>query len=110
LLPRYVGKVKCIYIDPPYNSGNEGWVYKVNSPQICKWLGEVVGTEGETLDRLDRLRWYPAAWCRFRRSSVATGCREALKKSILGFPAPATRKNRVGAASLRETLNTSAFP
>jgi 16S rRNA G966 N2-methylase RsmD len=73
LLPRYVGKVKCIYIDPPYNSGNEGWVYKVNSPQICKWLGEVVGTEGETLDRLDRLRWYPAAWCRFRRSSAATG-------------------------------------
>lgn len=23
LLPRYEGKVKCIYIDPPYNTGNE---------------------------------------------------------------------------------------
>ena len=25
LLPRYEGKIKCIYIDPPYNTGNEGW-------------------------------------------------------------------------------------
>lgn len=56
LLPRYAGQVKCIYIDPPYNTGNEGWVYNdnVNSPEILKWLGEVVGKEGETLDRHDR--------------------------------------------------------
>lgn len=56
LLPRYAGQVKCIYIDPPYNTGNEGWVYNdnVNSPEIRKWLGEVVGKEGETLDRHDR--------------------------------------------------------
>jgi adenine-specific DNA-methyltransferase len=56
LLPRYAGKVKCIYIDPPYNTGNEGWKYNdnVNSPEIKKWLGEVVGKEGETLDRHDR--------------------------------------------------------
>ena len=56
LLPRYAGQVKCIYIDPPYNTGNEGWVYNdnVNSPEIKKWLGEVVGREGETLDRHDR--------------------------------------------------------
>jgi site-specific DNA-methyltransferase (adenine-specific)/adenine-specific DNA-methyltransferase len=48
--------VKCIYIDPPYNTGNEGWAYNdnVNSPEIRKWLGEVVGKEGETLDRHDR--------------------------------------------------------
>ena len=56
LLPRYSGQVKCIYIDPPYNTGNEGWVYNdnVNSPEIRRWLGEVVGKEGETLDRHDR--------------------------------------------------------
>ena len=56
LLPRYAGRVKCIYIDPPYNTGNEGWVYNdnVNSPEIRRWLGEVVGKEGETLDRHDR--------------------------------------------------------
>lgn len=56
LLPRYAGQVKCIYIDPPYNTGNEKWVYNdnVNSPEIKRWLGEVVGKEGETLDRHDR--------------------------------------------------------
>lgn len=56
LLPRYAGQVKCIYIDPPYNTGNEGWAYNdnVNSPEIKRWLGEVVGKEGETLDRHDR--------------------------------------------------------
>ena len=56
LLPYYKGKVKCICIDPPYNTGNEGWAYNdnVNSPTIKKWLGETVGKEGETLDRHDR--------------------------------------------------------
>ena len=51
LLPRYEGRVKCVYIDPPYNTGNEGWVYNdnVNDPKIRKWLGEVVGREGEDL-------------------------------------------------------------
>ena len=45
LLPEYAGKIKCIYIDPPYNTGNESWVYNdnVNDPKIKKWLGEVVG-------------------------------------------------------------------
>ena len=56
LLPYYAGQVKCIYIDPPYNTGNEGWVYNdnVNSPVIREWLGKTVGKEGETLDRHDR--------------------------------------------------------
>ena len=56
LLPRYEGRVKCIYIDPPYNTGNEGWVYNdnVNAPKIKKWLGEVVGKEGEDLTRHDK--------------------------------------------------------
>lgn len=56
LLPRYEGRVKCIYIDPPYNTGNEGWAYNdnVNDPKIKKWLGEVVGKEGEDLTRHDK--------------------------------------------------------
>ena len=56
LLPEYVGKVKCIYIDPPYNTGNEGWIYNdaVNDPQIKRWLGLVVGREGEDLTRHDK--------------------------------------------------------
>ena len=56
LLPYYAGKVKCIYIDPPYNTGNEGWVYNdnVNSPEIMAWLGSVVGKEAEDLSRHDK--------------------------------------------------------
>lgn len=50
LLPTYAGKVKCIYIDPPYNTGNENWVYNdnVNSPMIKEWLGNVVDKEDLT--------------------------------------------------------------
>lgn len=56
LLPEYEGKIDCIYIDPPYNTGNEGWVYNdnVNHPKIKKWLGEVVGKEGDDLTRHDK--------------------------------------------------------
>lgn len=56
LLPKYEGRIKCIYIDPPYNTGNEGWVYNdnVNDPKIRKWLGQVVGKEGEDLSRHDK--------------------------------------------------------
>ena len=56
LLPKYEGRIKCIYIDPPYNTGNENWVYNdnVNSPKIRKWLGQVVGKEAEDLTRHDK--------------------------------------------------------
>ena len=50
LLPCYHGQVKCIYIDPPYNTGNEGWVYNdnVNSPMMQDWLGKAVDREDLT--------------------------------------------------------------
>ena len=50
LLPTYAGKIKCIYIDPPYNTGNEGWAYNdnVNSPMMQEWLGKVVDKEDLT--------------------------------------------------------------
>ena len=56
LLPTYHGKVKCIYIDPPYNTGNEGWAYNdnVNSPLMQDWLGRVV--DRDDLTRHDK-------WC-----------------------------------------------
>ena len=56
LLPTYHGKVKCVVIDPPYNTGNEGWAYndKVNSPMMKDWLGKVV--DREDLTRHDK-------WC-----------------------------------------------
>lgn len=56
LLPYYGGQVKCIYIDPPYNTGNENWVYNdnVNSPEIKNWLGKVVGSDAEDLSKHDK--------------------------------------------------------
>ena len=56
LLPYYAKKVKCIYIDPPYNTGNENWVYNdnVNAPEIRKWLNETVGKEAEDFSRHDK--------------------------------------------------------
>jgi adenine-specific DNA-methyltransferase len=56
LLPYYTGQVKCIYIDPPYNTGNENWVYNdnTNSPEIRDWLGKTVGKEAEDLSRHDK--------------------------------------------------------
>ena len=60
LMPEYEGRVNCIYINSPYNTGEEKWVYNdnVNDPHIRKWLGEVVGKEGEDFERLDKTGWY----------------------------------------------------
>lgn len=56
LLPEYEGKVKCIYIDPPYNTGEEKWRYNdnVNHPKIKKWIGDVVGDDDQDLTRHDK--------------------------------------------------------
>lgn len=56
LLPKYEGRIKCIYIDPPYNTGEENWAYNdnVNDPQMQRWLHQVVGKEGEDLSRHDK--------------------------------------------------------
>ncbi|QYH36391.1 site-specific DNA-methyltransferase [Salinibacterium sp. M195] len=66
LLPQYEGLIDCIYIDPPYNTGNESWIYNdnVNDPQIKKWLGDVVGKEGEDLSRHDK--WLSMMYPRLR--------------------------------------------
>ncbi|HRX85862.1 MAG TPA: site-specific DNA-methyltransferase [Phycisphaerae bacterium] len=58
LLPTHAGKIKCVYIDPPYNTGNEGWVYNDNltQPQFKEWIGNTVGKEGEDACRHDK-------WC-----------------------------------------------
>ncbi len=64
LMPRYAGRVKCIYIDPPYNTGNENWVYNdnVNSPLMQKWLEDNKPVDGEDLERHDK--WLCMMWPR----------------------------------------------
>jgi len=56
LLPEFEGKINCIYIDPPYNTGNQTWIYNdsVNDPKINEWFGKTVGKEGEDLCRHDK--------------------------------------------------------
>ena len=64
LLPRYAGRVNCIYIDPPYNTGNEGWVYNdnVNGPLMQEWLKNKSPVDGEDLERHDK--WLCMMWPR----------------------------------------------
>ena len=64
LLPRYAGRVKCIYIDPPYNTGKEGWAYNdnVNSPLMREWLKANGPVDGEDLERHDK--WLCMMWPR----------------------------------------------
>nr|MBP9603802.1 site-specific DNA-methyltransferase [Chromatiaceae bacterium] len=65
LLPLYAGKMDCIFIDPPYNTGNEGWCYNdnVNSPMMREWLaGNPVGIE----DGLRHDKWLAMMWPRLR--------------------------------------------
>ena len=64
LLPRYAGKIKCIYIDPPYNTGNEKWVYNdnVNSPMMQAWLEKNSPIDVEDLERHDK--WLCMMWPR----------------------------------------------
>ncbi len=64
LLPRYVNRIKCIYIDPPYNTGNEGWVYNdnVNSPLMQEWLKENGPVDEEDLEKHEK--WLCMMWPR----------------------------------------------
>ena len=66
LLPRYAGQVDCVYIDPPYNTGNEGWQYNdnVNSPLMRDWLAQNGPVDGEDLERHDK--WLCMMWPRLQ--------------------------------------------
>ena len=64
LLPQYAGHVKCIYIDPPYNTGNQKWTYndRVNSPLMKGWLEQNSPVDSEDLERHDK--WLCMMWPR----------------------------------------------
>ena len=67
LMPQYAGKIKCIYIDPPYNTGNEGWCYNdnVNSPLMKEWISKNANpVDKEDLQRHDK--WLCMMWPRLK--------------------------------------------
>lgn len=65
LIPRYAGRVDCIFIDPPYNTGNEGWSYKdnVNSPILKEWLSNNPVNKD---DMLRHDKWLCLMWPRLK--------------------------------------------
>ena len=66
LLPRYSGRIKCVYIDPPYNTGNQGWIYNddVNGPLVREWLEQQGPVDAEDLERHDK--WLCMMWPRLQ--------------------------------------------
>ena len=66
LLPRYAGRIKSIYIDPPYNTGSQAWVYndRVNSPLMQEWLKANSPVDGEDMERHDK--WLCMMWPRLQ--------------------------------------------
>ena len=64
LLPRYANRVKCIYIDPPYNTGNKDWIYKddVSNPPMYEWFKEHSWVDHEDMERHDK--WLCMMWPR----------------------------------------------
>ncbi len=66
LLPRYAGRIKCIYIDPPYNTGSQAWIYndRVNSPLMQEWLRANSPVDGEDMERHDK--WLCMMWPRLQ--------------------------------------------
>lgn len=66
LLPNYAGKIKCIYIDPPYNTGNEGWCYNdnINSPLMRDWSKNANPVDNGDLERHDK--WLCMMWPRLQ--------------------------------------------
>ncbi len=121
LLPHYAGKVKCIYIDPPYNTGNENWTYNdnVNSPEIRQWLGKVVGGEMEDLSRHDKwlCMMYPRL-CLLREMLRDDGALfisidefeiERLKSLIVFRLRRPKRRSASFASMFAKKMNTSGF-
>ena len=66
LMPRYADRVDIVYIDPPYNTGNEKWIYNdnVNSPKMREWLKEQSPVDDEDLERHDK--WLCMMWPRLQ--------------------------------------------
>ena len=67
LIPIYAGRVDCVYIDPPYNTGNEGWVYNDNvntHPLMKEWLKNKSPVDNEDMERHDK--WLCLMWRRLK--------------------------------------------
>ena len=67
LLKSYSRKVKCIYIDPPYNTGSDGFVYPDNFKFDSATLSNKMGIDEEEAKRIIDMRGKSthSAWLTF---------------------------------------------
>ena len=67
LLNSYSGKIKCIYIDPPYNTGSDGFIYNDNFEYTPENISEKMGIELEEAQRIIEMRGKSthSAWLTF---------------------------------------------
>ena len=67
LLKSYSRKVKCIYIDPPYNTGSDGFVYPDNFKFDSTTLSNKMGIDEEEAERIIDIRGKSthSAWLTF---------------------------------------------
>ena len=67
LLKSYSKKVKCIYIDPPYNTGSDGFVYPDNFKFDSATLSNKMGIDEEEAERIIDMRGKSthSAWLTF---------------------------------------------
>ena len=64
LMPRYAGRIDLIFIDPPYNTGNEGWIYNdnVNDARMQAWIASQAPVDGDDMERHEK--WLCMMWPR----------------------------------------------
>lgn len=67
LLKSYSRKIKCIYIDPPYNTGSDSFVYPDNFKFDAQTLSEKMGIDQDEAERIMDMRGKSthSAWLTF---------------------------------------------
>ena len=88
LLKSYAGKVKCIYIDPPYNTGSDGFVYndsfKFTPEELEKKLSIDEDEAKRILDLTSRGSSTHSAWLMFMSPRLQLA-RQFLSKNGVAF-------------------------
>ena len=81
----YTNKIKLIYIDPPYNTGNDDFVYKDNFKFTDKELEEKLGLSSEEIERVKSLKGKSShsAWLTFMYPRLALAKRLLTEDGVI---------------------------
>lgn len=88
LVKSYTGQIKCIYIDPPYNTGSDGFVYNDKFRFTVEELERKLSIENDEAERIIAMtsghRASHAAWLTFMMSRLVLA-RDLLSKDGVIF-------------------------